>query len=163
MGAGNAQGLPPQQQADPYSVDRDFVKNVAESSATEVHLGKIAQDKGSSDAVKDLGKRMVEANTQTSQQLQQAASQLKVDVTADPPKKAKKAESKLTKLSGAEFDRAYAKMAADEQKQTVKQFEKEAKDGKVTGMKSFAEKNLPAEQERAKQAEQLASAAPTGK
>jgi predicted outer membrane protein len=76
----------------------------------------------------------------------------------EPPRKAKKAEGKLAKLSGADFDRAYAKMAADEQKQTVKEFEHEAKNGRVTGVKDFAAKNLPAEQERQKQAEELAGA-----
>lgn len=155
---GAAGGTSSDVQVDPYSTDKDFIKNAAEASATEVHLGKLAQDKASSDAVKDLGKRMVEANTQTSQQLQQAANALKVQVPADPPRKAKKAEDKLSKLSGPDFDRAYAKMAADRQKQTVKEFEREAKSGKVQGVKDFAAKNLPAEQERQKQAEELASA-----
>ena len=148
----------PDQQMDPYTTDKDFVRSAVESSATEVHLGKIAQDKASSDAVKDLGKQMVEANTQTTQQLKQAATALKIQVSDDPPRKAKKAEDKLAKLSGPEFDRAYAKIAADEQKQCVKQFEKEAKSGKVPGVKDFATKNLPAEQQRQKQAEDLASA-----
>jgi len=143
---------------DPYATDKDFIKSAAESSATEVHLGKIAQEKASSDAVKELGKQMTEAHTQTSQQLKQAAAALNVQVSADPPRKAKKAEDKLTKLSGADFDRTYAKMAADEQKQTVKQFEREAKNGRVPGVKDFAAKNLSAEQERQKQAEELAKA-----
>jgi len=149
-------GSAPDTQVDPYMVDKDFIRNAVEASATELHLGKLAQDKASSDAVKDLGKRMVEANTQTSDQLQKAASALKIQVPADPPRKAKKAEDKLAKLSSADFDRAYAKMAADEQKQTVKEFEREAKNGKVPGVKDFAAKNLPAEQERQKQAEELA-------
>jgi putative membrane protein len=156
---GNSGAAPQDQQIDPYITDKDFVKNVAESSATEVQLGKLAEDKASTDAVKELGKRMVEAHTQTSQQLKQAAATLNVQMPAEPPRKAKKAEDKLAKLSGADFDRAYAKIAADEQKQTVKQFEREAKNGKVPGVKDFAAKNLPAEQERQKQAEELASAA----
>jgi putative membrane protein len=159
----NAPGTPDalrqDQQRDLYSTDKDFVKSVAESSATEVQLGKLAEEKASTDAVKELGKRMVEAHTQTSQQLKQAAAALKMEVPAEPPRKAKKAEDKLAKLSGADFDRAYAKMAADEQKQAVKQFEREAKNGTVPEMKDFAAKNLPAEQERQKQAEELASAA----
>jgi putative membrane protein len=146
-------------QVDPYAADKDFVRSVAESSATEVHLGKLAQEKGSSDAVKELGKRMVEAHTQTGQQLKQAATALNLQMPADPPRKAKKAEDKLAKLSGPEFDRTYAKMAADEQKQAVKQFEREAKNGKVPGVKDYATKNLSAEQERQKQAEDLASGA----
>jgi putative membrane protein len=150
--------VPQDQQMDPYVADKDFVTNVAESSATELQLGKLAQDKASNDAVKDLGKQMVEANTQTSQQLKQAAAQLKIQVPEEPPRKAKKAEDKLTKLSGADFDRAYTKMAADEQKHAVKQFEREAKSGKVPEVKDFAAKNLPREQARQKQAEELASA-----
>jgi len=154
----NPSTMTPDQQIDPYMADKDFVRNAAESSATELHLGKVAQEKASSDAVKELGKKMVEANTQLGEQLKQAAAALKVQIASDPPRKAKKAEDKLAKLSGPDFDRAYAKIAADEQKQAVKQFERETKDGKVTGLKEFATKNLPAEQDRQKQAEDLAAA-----
>lgn len=145
---------------DTYSTDKSFVRNAAEVSAIQVHLGKIAADKASASSVKELGKQMVEAHTQTGQQLKQAAAALNVDVPANPPKKAKKDEEKLAKLSGNDFDRAYAKMAADEQKQAAKEFEREAKNGQVPGVKDFAAKKLPAEQERQKHAEELASAAP---
>jgi len=158
---GNPGAVPQDQQIDPYITDKDFVKNVAESSATQVQLGRLAEDKASTDAVKEFGKRMVEAHTQTSQQLKQAAAALNVQVPAEPPRKAKKAEAKLAKLSGADFDRAYAKIAADEQKQAVKQFEREVKNGKAPGVKDFATKNLSAGQERQKQAEELASATGT--
>lgn len=156
----NASGMGQDQTMDPYMADKDFVRNAAESSATQLHLGKVAQEKASSDAAKDLGRKMVEANTQLSEQLKQAATALKIPLSSDLPKKAKKAEEKLAKLSGPEFDRAYAKIAADEQKQALKQFERETKDGKVSGLKEFATKNLPGEHDREKQAEDLA-AAPT--
>ena len=154
--AGNPGAVPQNQQMDPYMTDKDFVKSVAESSATEVELGKLAQEKASSDAVKDLGKRMVDAHTQTGEQMKKAGAALNMNLTSEPPRKAKKAQDKLSKLSGPDFDRAYAKMAADEEKQAVKQFEREAKDGKVPAVKDFAAKNLPAEQERQKRAEELA-------
>ena len=151
----NVGAFPQSPRADPYAVDKDFVKNVAEASATEAHLGKIAQEKASSDAVKQLGKQMVDANTQTGRQLQQAATALKITLPAEPPKKARKDEDKLAKLSGADFDHAYTKMAADEQKQAVKDFEREARDGKSPALKDYAAKNLPGEQDREKQAEAL--------
>jgi putative membrane protein len=146
---------PQAQQVDPYVGDKDFVRNVAESSATEAQLGKIAQEKASSDAVKEFGKQMMEAHTQTGQELQRAATALKIDLPSEPPRKAKKDEEKLAKLSGADFDHAFAKMAADEQKQAVKQFEKEAKAGKSAALKDYAAKTLPEQQEREKQAEAL--------
>jgi putative membrane protein len=155
--AGNPGAVPQDMQMDPYAADKDFLKNAAESSAVQVQLGKLAQDKASSDAVKEFGKQMVEAHTQTAEHLKEAATGLKIQVPAEPSRKAKKAEEKLSKLSGADFDRTYAKMAADEQKQAVKQFEREAKNGKVPAMKEFATRNLPAEQERQKHAEELAS------
>ncbi|HUB81905.1 MAG TPA: DUF4142 domain-containing protein [Bryobacteraceae bacterium] len=147
--------IPPSERADPYMVDKDFVKNVAEASATEVHLGKIAEEKASSDAVKRLGKQMVDTNTQTGQQLQQAATALKVNLPAGPPKKAKKDGDKLAKLSGGDFDQAYTRMAADQQKQTVKEFERESKDGKSPALKDWATKNLPVEQERQQRVDAL--------
>ena len=70
-------GMSQDQGRDAYSTDKDFIKSAAESSATEVHLGKLAQDRASSDAVKQLGKRMIEASAQTSEQLQKAAAALK--------------------------------------------------------------------------------------
>ena len=155
---GNPGAVPQDQQIDRYIADKDFVRSAAESSATEVQLGKLAQEKGSSDAVKELGKHMVEAHTQTGEQLKQAGAALNIQVPSEPPRKAKKAQDKLAKLSGPDFDRAYAKMAAEEEKQAVKQFEREAKDGKSAGVKEFAAKNLSAEQEHQKQAEELAGA-----
>jgi putative membrane protein len=155
---GNPGAVPQDQQIDPYITDKDFVRSVAESSATEVHLGKLAQEKASSDAVKELGKRMVEANSQTGEQLKKAGAALNIHVPSEPPRKAKKAQDKLAKLSGPDFDRAYAKIVVDEEKQAVKQFEREVKNGKVAGVKDFAAKNLSEEQERQKQAEELVSA-----
>ena len=151
-------GMSQDQGRDAYGTDKDFIKSAAESSATEMHLGKLAQDRASSDAVKQLGKRMVEASAQTNEELQKAAAALKIQLPADPPRKAKKAEDKLAKLSGADFDLAYAKMAADEEKQVVRQFEREALSGMVPGVKEFASKNLPVERELERQAEDLAGA-----
>jgi putative membrane protein len=151
-------GMAQDPRGDLYNTDKDFIRSAAESSATEVHLGRLAQDRASSDAVKQLGKRMVAASAQTSEELQKAAAALKIQLPADPPRKAKKAKDKLVKLSGADFDLAYAKMAADEEKQVVRQFEREALSGMVPGVKEFASKNLPVERELERQAEDLAGA-----
>lgn len=154
--ATGALGMAGAAHVNPYSLDKDFIKSAVESCATEMHLGKLAQEKASSDAVKELGKRMVEANAQTNQQLQGAAVVLKMQLPDDLPRKARKAEDKLAKLSGEQFDRAYARIAADEEKLAVRQFEREAQTGKLQGMKDFAAKNLPGEHERERLAEALA-------
>src|SRR5439155_560390 len=42
---GPGAGAQDQPSMDPYMADKDFVKSASESTATEAHLGKLAQDK----------------------------------------------------------------------------------------------------------------------
>ncbi len=51
-------------QMEPRISDKAFVKKAAENDVTEVELGKLAQEKGSSEAVKEFGKRIVERSHQ---------------------------------------------------------------------------------------------------
>jgi predicted outer membrane protein len=62
----------------------DFVQTVAMSDMYEVEAGKIASEKGQSDAVKQFGQQMVEAHTQTTEQLKGIvqAQSIKVELPA---------------------------------------------------------------------------------
>ena len=144
---------------DPIVADKDFLREAAQGSAAEVALGRMAQEKGSSDAVKEFGKRMVDDHSKAAAELRQVAQMAKLDVRSDMPKRAKKAQDKLSKLSGADFDRAYAKMMVSDHKEDIKAFEREAHNGAVPAVKDFAAKTLPALQEHLKLAEQLETSA----
>jgi len=147
---------------DPRVSARKFVKEAAEGSATAIALGKLAQEKGSSDAVKQFGKRMVDDHSKVTEELKQAAEMAKIPVPSETPNKVKKTTDKLSKLSGAEFDRAYAKMMVSDHKEDVKAFEREARDGAVSLVKDFAAKTLPTLKEHLKQAEELYASAGKG-
>jgi predicted outer membrane protein len=60
----------------------DFVQTAAISDMYEFETGKIAGQKGQSDAVKQFGQRMVEAHSQTSEELKGIVQQqnIKVDL-----------------------------------------------------------------------------------
>jgi putative membrane protein len=141
--------------ADPLASDKTFVKDATEANAIAVELGKLAQEKGSSEAVKDFGKRMVETHTQADEELKQAAAKASIEVPTRAPRKIKKTEDKLAKLSGRDFDRAYTKIILSEHKDNVKAFEREAEAGKVPDVRDFAAKTLPKLQAHRKLAEQL--------
>ena len=47
----------------------DFIQKAAMSDMYEVEAGKLAADKGQSDAVKQFGQQMVDAHTKTTEQL----------------------------------------------------------------------------------------------
>jgi len=137
------------------AADKDFLREAAQGSAAEVALGRMAQEKGSSDAVKEFGKRMVDDHSKAGEELRLVAQMAKLDVRSDMPKKAKKAQDKLSKLSGADFDRACAKMMVSDYKEDIKAFEREAHSGAVPAVKDFAAKTLPTLQEHLKLAQQL--------
>lgn len=144
-----------EQIADPVAGDKQFLKDAVEQCVTQVELGKLAQQKASSDAVKEFAARTVNDHEQVNQQLQQVASEANVPVSTDLPRKTKKSQEKLSKLSSAEFDREYTKLMAKEYKNTVKSFDRQAKDGRIPEVKEFATKNLPALKEHQQIAEQL--------
>ncbi len=150
--------MPDQQQmSDPLANDRNFVRHATEAGLAQVELGKLAQEKGSSAAVKDFGKRMVEEHGKANEELGQMAAKANLLPATEMSRKARKNRDKLAKLSGPEFDRAYSKMAISDHKDEVKEFEREARAGNVPEVKAFASKNLPSHQEHLKLAEQLES------
>ena len=153
------EGQTQQPAMDPIASARRFVKEAAEGSATEVALGKLAQEKGYSEAVKQFGKRMVDDHSKATEELKQAAGMAQIQVSSETPKKARKAQEKLSKLSGADFDRAYTKLMVSDHKEDVKAFEREARNGAVPAVKNFAAKMLPTLQEHLKLAEELYASA----
>lgn len=135
--------------------DKSFVKRAADQNATDVELAKLAEEKGSSDAVKEFGKRVVEDHQKDNPALATAAAKVNVDVPTELPHSAKKTRDKLAKLSGPDFDRAYAKLMLNEQKDNVQLFTQEAQVGQIPEVKGYAAKTLPTVEQHKKMAEEL--------
>ncbi len=62
---------------------------------------------------------------------------------------------KLSKKSGADFDRAFMKQMVKDHKDVVKAFEKESKKGTDPDLKAFAAKTLPTLQDHLQSANQI--------
>jgi len=84
-----------------------FINDMTIANLAEVQLGKMASEKGSNPDVKSFGQMMVKDHTQANDELKQVASRLKVQPPAQVDQKHKDLSDKLSKLSGAEFDREY--------------------------------------------------------
>jgi putative membrane protein len=109
----------------------------------EVQLGKIAADKASSDKVKDFGKRMQDDHGKANEELKGIASKKGVTLPKELASKHKRAVDRLSKLSGAEFDREYMKAMVDDHKEDLQKFKRQADKGKDPDVKQFASKNVP--------------------
>jgi len=127
--------------------DKKFVKDAALGGLTEVALGKLAAEKGSSDDVKQFGQKMVDEHGKANDQLKEAAGKSSIEVPAALDSKHQSRVDKLSKLSGPAFDKAYLKDMLKDHQQDVNAFQSEAQNGSDPNVKQFAAATLPVLQE----------------
>jgi len=135
--------------------DRKFVMEAAHGNMAEVELGKLAADKGASDAVKQFGKRMTDDHGKANAELKDFAEKKGLTLPADLDAKHKQLRDRLAKLNGADFDRAYANEMVKDHKKDVADFKREAKGAKDPDLKAWASKTLPTLEDHLKQAQDM--------
>lgn len=123
--------------------DHKFVLEAAEGGQMEVELGKLAQQKASSDAVKQFGQRMATDHAKAGQELAQLAAGKGVELPKQPAQKTQMAKDRLTKASGAAFDREYVKMMVKDHEKDVAAFKRESQQAKDPDLKAWVTKTLP--------------------
>jgi putative membrane protein len=123
--------------------DQSFVRETMEGDNAQVAMSQLAQQKSTSDDVKQFGQKMVQIHTELNQQLQPAAKQLGVDEPKGPSKKQKQEIAKLETLSGPDFDSAYIQAMAKQQQHDLKQFKDEATAGQSPGVQMAAKQDAP--------------------
>jgi len=136
-----------------HSYDKKFVWNAAVGGMEEVQLGQLAAQKASDPDVKSFGQRMVDDHSKANDQLKTLASQKGVTLPTTLPSAEKQDVAKLSKLSGAAFDREYMSMMVKDHKKDVSEFDKETKQARDTDVKSFAKSTLPTLRDHLKMAE----------
>lgn len=137
------------------SADRDFVMDAAIGGLMEVELGRIAAQKGMSDSVKQFGQRMVDDHSKANEELMTLAQSKGITLPTALDEKHQKDVTKLSAMSGAEFDRAYSKMMLSDHNKDVKEFEKQSTKGGDADIKAFASKTLPTLREHLQMAQAL--------
>jgi putative membrane protein len=136
--------------------DKKFIKDAADGGMAEVELGKLAADKASSADVKQFGQRMVDDHSKANDKLKELAAQKGVELPSGLSAKDKATKMHLSKLSGADFDKAYMSDMVKDHKKDVADFQKESQSAKDPAVKSFASDTLPTLQDHLKQAENIA-------
>lgn len=140
---GGATGMP----AGMNSQDHKFVMDAAMGGLLEVELGRVAAQRGMSEAVKQFGQRMVDDHSKANQELMSLASTKGMSLPTALDDKHQKDVTKLSAMSGDEFDRAYAKMMLKDHEKDVKEFERQSTRGGDPDIRAFASKTLPTLQE----------------
>jgi putative membrane protein len=93
---------------------------------SEVALGQLAQQKGGSQGVKDLGSMLVTDHGAHKTQVAALAQQAGVAVTDDINDEAKTLKTKLDGLSGDAFDKQFVSAAIEDHKKDITKYTAEA-------------------------------------
>lgn len=139
------------------AADLAFAKEAARGGLAEVDLGNMTKDKASNDDVKQFGDRMVTDHSKANDELKSLAEQKNVTLPSALDAKAKATQTRLSKLSGAAYDKAYMRDMVSDHEHDVAAFRKEARSGKDPDLKAFASKTLPTLEEHLKLAKETAA------
>ena len=134
--------------------DHDFLVTAAQSNMAEIEATRLAQEKASSNEVKEFARKLEQDHQKTSEKLKALAQQKNVDLPTDMGKHAQMVE-KVRGLSGDKFDKEFMKMQVSHHKKDVGAFQKQTDRSMDSDVKSFASATLPTLQQHLQEAQQL--------
>ena len=120
--------------------DQAFVTKLAGVAMAEVELGKLAKEKASSREVKAFGQRMIDDHQKAGDELKGIAQRKNFSWPAALPPDAVALKDKLSKLSGAAFDRAYIDEMVKGHTEVLAEVKKEAQSASDPDVKAWATK-----------------------
>jgi putative membrane protein len=123
--------------------DASFFKHAAEGGMFEVDAGSLAQEKGSTQKVKDFGAMMVKDHSAANDKLKALAASKSITLPSSSSVGQMATKGKLDLLSGDTFDKSYIKSQLKAHRQTIALFKKERATGQDADAKAFATETLP--------------------
>jgi putative membrane protein len=123
--------------------DAEFMQKAAQGNMAEVQLGKVGVQRAENPDVKQFAQRMIDDHTQANDELKQLAGKQDVKIPEDIQPKHKVSMSRLSSLSGGDFDRAYMREMVTEHDEDVALFERQSKATKDADLKGWIDKTLP--------------------
>ncbi len=136
-----------------------FMKQAMQGDMAEIQVGKLAQEKGEDQQVKDFGQTLVSDHQQNLDKARSLAQTIGMTPPNSVSAEQKATYDKLSRLSGRQFDREFAQHMVQDHKD-ITEFERESK--KSGDVASFAQDTLPVLRKHLQIAEQINGHQTTG-
>ena len=107
--------------------------------------------------MRNFGMQMVQDHTKANTELKAVATRKNITVSSEMSSSQKSTIEKLSKLSGAEFDKEYMSNMVKDHEADVKEFQTQANKGNDPEVKAFAAKTLPTLQKHLQMARDVAN------
>lgn len=137
-----------------------FMSQAIEGDLAEIQMGKLAQQNGATDQVKQFGQRLVSDHSADLQKAKSVAQSMGMNPPTAPDAKQRADYQKMSKLSGAKFDRQFARDMVRDHKKDISKFKRESK--KSGAAANYAQQALPVLEQHLQMAESLNSSKTTG-
>jgi len=141
------------------TASQKFLKEAIEGNFAEVQMGQLAKKQASSDGVRSFGEMLEKDHSAANQKATAAATSLGLTPPTSPNKKQKADYEKMSKLSGAQFDKMFATHMVADHKKDIKEYEKAAKKKDAAG--SYATETLPTLRKHLEAAQSLSAGSKT--
>jgi putative membrane protein len=125
------------------SRDADFLSRAAEINLEGISLGQLAQKKGVTEDVKDLGKMLEYVHSKSLKDLGALAKWKLIIIPTEETYNNQNAYLNLNSKSNAEFDKAYCDAMVMSHRHAIMIFEKAAKESDDVDVKKWAAETLP--------------------
>jgi putative membrane protein len=129
--------------AAPSEQDTTYLRAAHQSNLAEIAGGRIAQQKGASQAVKDVGARFVEDHTRLDAALRETAAALDVDLPSAPNPEQRALAARYEAASGSDFDALYLATQMDAHMKAMRLGETELARGNDAQAKKLAQDAAP--------------------
>lgn len=136
--------------------EKSFVEEAAKGNQFEVQAGKLAQQQGQSDMVKQLGQQISTDHQKANEQLKQVAQQKNVQIPKEPANKDDLDE--LAGLKGSEFDQKYVELMVEDHKKDIEKYQKQAEESKDPAVRKYAQDNIAVLQQHLQMSQQTQAA-----
>ncbi|WP_373494049.1 DUF4142 domain-containing protein, partial [Aquiflexum sp.] len=122
--------------------DAQFLMDAAEMRYENISLGQLAQQKGNTADVKELGKMMEEENTKSLNELRTLAQSKSIAIPTSVTEDSRDAHKDLSDKNGNDFGKSYSSRMVDQHEDAIDLYEKAANDSEDPQIKAYASENL---------------------
>ena len=124
--------------------DRNFIYEVSRDGYAEVRIGRLAENRATSNAIRDFARRMIEDHRTADRELKSLADSKGLRLARSMGADGQALYNRLSNLSGAAFDNAYVRAMRIDHRKAVNAFEEESRVARDRDLRRWVDNTLPA-------------------
>jgi putative membrane protein len=145
----------------PSRAEDSFLKQAIQGDMAEVQMGQLAQQKGADQQVKQFGQMLASDHGENLDKAKSLAQKIGMTPPESVNAEQKATYNQLSKLSGQQFDKEFARHMVQDHRKDITKFEQESrKSGEVA---KFAQETVPVLKKHLQSAESLSGHETTGR